>query len=456
MTDIYTKKLVQASFRGVTFGIRAEILTPAGRRIVVHEYPGSNQRFVEDLGEMPPSFRLTAFVSGPNWQTRAYQLEQALRQSGPGRLVMPSFGALDVYALPYRKEMTQDAVGEVRFDLEFAAGRASPGPSKSDLSVEDVYSRGDTARSKLQDALKQAWRGARTVGTAVAAAHDIQRSVEGIVTGVRRAAKAKSLPELLGIAGGMIRNAGSLARNGNTLAGVFGAGTIDNPGLWQSVSMSLSNGAAIEQMAGLTSFGATLSISLVDMASGIETTFTGEVSPTSSFLTTGSNTDAVPVWPDNTQDRRNRNANRQAMVQATRLNALVVAYEQAADATYQSQDDVQLVRSQLEARHERMMRVDVADESLIQSDEAVRQAVEDVRLAALEVLGRKEQSAYFLTTNDHPVASSSLLMAYALYAESLTSVDSLAGRADVLRALNPAMPASRLSGAVTILQERRS
>lgn len=157
MADPRTRQLLPASFKGVSFSVRNEVLTEGGRRIVLHEYPNSSQRFVEDLGEMPPKFSVTAFVHGPDFLDRAALLERALKEEGKGRLSMPTFGVRTLFALSYRKDASQTSVGEIRFDLEFAAGRATSAPIKSPATIESVYAAGDECREAIGDILSIIW-----------------------------------------------------------------------------------------------------------------------------------------------------------------------------------------------------------------------------------------------------------------------------------------------------------
>src|SRR3989304_6773530 len=112
MTDVYTQRLAQASWRGVVFSVRSEDLPSGGRKTALHEFPNSDERFVEDLGEIPQRFTVTAFVHGLDWLERGQALENALRTAGPGRLVLPTFGAWTVWALPYSKTASQTSVGD--------------------------------------------------------------------------------------------------------------------------------------------------------------------------------------------------------------------------------------------------------------------------------------------------------------------------------------------------------
>ena len=53
--------LSPASFRGAQFAV-TNSETSGGRRIVVHQYPGRNTPWAEDMGRGVRRFRLTGFI----------------------------------------------------------------------------------------------------------------------------------------------------------------------------------------------------------------------------------------------------------------------------------------------------------------------------------------------------------------------------------------------------------
>ena len=95
--DFY-ERLRPASWRGVPF----EVLTDSaefGRRIVVHDFVGSDSHYVEDLGRKNREFTITAFLAGSDrngfnpWPQRD-ALIAALEQGGVGELIHPFYGTL--------------------------------------------------------------------------------------------------------------------------------------------------------------------------------------------------------------------------------------------------------------------------------------------------------------------------------------------------------------------------
>ena len=180
-------KLLPASFKDVPFLVRAEAQTEGGRRLVLHDYPNSNKRFIEDLGRIPNKFSITAFVTGHNFQYNADRLEAVLKESGAGVLVMPTFGRANLYALPYKKDTSQQAVGEIKFELTFIAGTAFSGPISSPDSPETVYVKGDAVREKTAESLETLWKEPKETTNAISAEYDLKeyaRAIGKLVTAI--------------------------------------------------------------------------------------------------------------------------------------------------------------------------------------------------------------------------------------------------------------------------------
>lgn len=157
----------------------------------------------------------------------------------------------------------------------------------------------------------------------------------------------------------------------------------------------------------------------------------------------------VPLWPATTAQRIARNDNREAIVYANRVAALVGAYEIAAAQDYRTLEEINEVRSQLESANERLMRVDTQDRDIIQSDDQVRNAVLNLRIAALDVLEQKRQEAFETVTVTRQTPASAFVEAYRLYAEEIVSPDAMQTRAIELRRLNPDKKSTALNGDIT-------
>jgi hypothetical protein len=121
-------RLQKASFRGVEFLWRAQDASE-GRRTEVHQYPGRDNPWVEDLGSQAGVYRIDVFLVGPEYMSARDQLREALNKAGPGDLVHPTLGKLRVAVT--RADLHEDTAeqGMARFDVEFTQTTEPDAPS---------------------------------------------------------------------------------------------------------------------------------------------------------------------------------------------------------------------------------------------------------------------------------------------------------------------------------------
>ena len=85
-------RLLPASFRGAEFYVASHGSDAAGRRVAVHEYPGRDTPYVEDLGRRTSEYTLQAYVLGTDYDRARDALVAACALPGAGRLVHPTLG----------------------------------------------------------------------------------------------------------------------------------------------------------------------------------------------------------------------------------------------------------------------------------------------------------------------------------------------------------------------------
>lgn len=114
----WREQLQAASFRTVGFFVERHDADFA-RRVAVHEYPGQDLPDTEDLGERATTFDLDAYVLGADYMVARDQLITALRKAGPGELVHPYLGRVDVVALGFRLTESTREGGLARLSIRF-------------------------------------------------------------------------------------------------------------------------------------------------------------------------------------------------------------------------------------------------------------------------------------------------------------------------------------------------
>jgi len=86
-------RLLPGSFRGVPFSV-TESSTTFGRRNKLHEYPGRDVPWSEDLGRKAGAWSIECITIGDDYDTARNALIAACNATGPGTLVHPYLGTL--------------------------------------------------------------------------------------------------------------------------------------------------------------------------------------------------------------------------------------------------------------------------------------------------------------------------------------------------------------------------
>ncbi|MDA0148859.1 DNA circularization protein [Vibrio sp. LaRot3] len=133
---------IEASFRGVAFPL-ATVKGKTGRRAIAHEYPKRDGGFTEDNGGVLNNETIRAVFVGPDAEQQFSALIAALNVAGPGELVHPYFGILQVQIgeVDYDFDNEEFYVARVSFQV-FAAG--------NDLTIEKADTQADTSEKAEQ------------------------------------------------------------------------------------------------------------------------------------------------------------------------------------------------------------------------------------------------------------------------------------------------------------------
>ncbi len=134
-----------ASFRGAAFFCEANA-KDNGRRVVVHEFPKSDDPFSEDMGRRARSFTIrgyciTAVKSMGGAYNRDYRtprdaLISALEQQGAGPLILPTYTQSEqVMCTRYRVSEEEKLGGYCVFDMEFAEAGSQPNQASNSTSA---------------------------------------------------------------------------------------------------------------------------------------------------------------------------------------------------------------------------------------------------------------------------------------------------------------------------------
>ena len=123
-----------ASFRGVEFHVRSNEME-AGRRVTVHEYPQRDIPWAEDLGRAARSLTFSGFVVGDDYMDKAKRLLTAMEEAGPGTLIHPWLGTLNVTPKEPARISFPGGLGVAEFSLSFTEAGELTFPAASDSTA---------------------------------------------------------------------------------------------------------------------------------------------------------------------------------------------------------------------------------------------------------------------------------------------------------------------------------
>lgn len=163
-----------ASFRGANFFVeRADSVV--GRRTVTHEFPGREDPYVEDLGRRARRYSLEAYVIGPDYMTARDALRAAFERRGPGRLVHPYWGQLDV-AVEGEIHLVESTAegGMARFSVTLVeVGDAQVAPAVTPDTAARVRAAADAVETELATDFEKSWSVAGAVERVLQAAANL-------------------------------------------------------------------------------------------------------------------------------------------------------------------------------------------------------------------------------------------------------------------------------------------
>ncbi|MEH6478294.1 MAG: DNA circularization N-terminal domain-containing protein, partial [Sneathiella sp.] len=146
--------LQPASYKTVAFEVTSHDLD-TGRRGPVHEYPGRDKPMAEDLGRKAREFTIEGFVIGDDWHKKRDALIAKCEEEGPGKLVHPFFGSMQVENRGCRVSESSKEGRVARFSLTFVEAGENTFPTSSVNTAAAVESSSkslkDAAASSLED-----------------------------------------------------------------------------------------------------------------------------------------------------------------------------------------------------------------------------------------------------------------------------------------------------------------
>ncbi len=392
MADL-AEKFVTASFRGIPFFFRSES-SQEGRKTVTHDFVGSDRRFVEDLGQLPPIFTLDAFVSGPDAFIKRDNLRRVLDTPGSGILSHPVRGTVEVTAKAYSVRSTNTAIGRIDFSLTFETSSTVDEPTVGLATSSTLGNLADTARDTIETVANNTYA-LPTDNSFVDEMFDVNKDASDILERISASIDDLGVREIIDPLIKVVRDSRGLVSNPPSLFDLIKT-------IFRSVS-------------GLGDLQHYLSL--------IETVLN------------------IPSITGDTVRRNKRIAAYGALVSAYQVNALAGAYQAATAVDYDTVPDLEQAEALLGDAFSDVVEMPVAGS--IVTDPDVNAGLLQMRSLVADLFDAKEQLVWKVETFD-PVQLGFAATTYRLYG----SLDNL----DLIKRLNPSVNASNPEGAVQVVR----
>lgn len=181
----------KAFFDGATFYVDMAELS-ASRRIIAHEYPGSENHDLEDLGRNATRLEVTAYFVSETADVDSAALISRLARAGAGLLSIPMFGTFRARAKESRPSWNRQALNYVGFPVTFLEEGSAGAPIPAGLGEAILGQMGGALASALGAAISAALAGAPISGFARS---DMLAEVASLAGLVETARLAATLPD---------------------------------------------------------------------------------------------------------------------------------------------------------------------------------------------------------------------------------------------------------------------
>jgi len=390
-------QLQAGSFRGITFLVESTT-TNAGRKTVSHEYPNSNIRYVEDLGESQEIYQITGIISGNNYIQDRDALILALKTAGRGELVHPFFGSIQVTAKPYSLSENLTSLGIARFSMTFEKSDESIYPSVSSNNISLINEKTSSLADLIGQDLANIFNVRKNYPLNFLSAKQILTGITDSM-GINADNILKVADEISSFSGfllGFTENINNNINSPSTLASEFEL-------LFQSFSTIGQNARdQFELLESLFNYG--------DDESSIQQT---------------------------TVQNIERETNRQIINSSINLSALAYAYNTVPQLSFTTDEDVQDIQDRLDAQFDYTMLNNNATDDTIQS-------LKDLRVEVKKHLEQQSVNAFKISTIITPEIPMSILC-YQYYGST--------NNTQTLLDLNNTIDSSFVSGNIKILTQ---
>ena len=420
---------VQCKYKNTTIFINKESITSLGQKRIVHDYPGSGQRYLEAMGQVPKEFEVDITFSGLTYQDDFNEFKALLQDPNPGTLVMPTFGIINnVVALPSSAVHNYSEYLCIVMTVKFSETIQQPTPTSIPPTPEDTFNLGNIAWNNIISNLT----GGLITPSSINNALTLQRDIVAVVN---------NITQLIGfsqVAAGYISALAVVTSNPSKITNLlFGIPA----GFMSYVYQNNTSANQLSQYASLASVGNNLPTNIYEISQGI-------IMPTFPLKAGQLQSLSIPFWAGATLEQQQRNNNRFMIINAVRLWALIMMCEAAVTTTFTT------VQSVINARNQ----IDYLFNQIIEQDQTgvlipwMKQSMEQVQMSAYNNLNQIQGTAFNTQLITLEKSMSAAVLAYELYGEYCNSESDLLNYKNILISLNPSQPQHYFSGSVNVIQ----
>lgn len=415
----------QASFRGVPFYTEMESDEEFGRRLAIHDYPNSSNRYAEDTGGFADHIRVSGCVMGQDAVTQYQRLKTACNQQGHGELVLSVLGSFKIKCGKCSATCnTSESTEKITFDLEFYGSEDVPKADIDSFTGLGCFGLADNCFDAMNQYLNNNFGFLKSDVIASLMKGDLLGMCNSLL-GMSGLVDPQDLKDFQKAINTIQKNASRFlyqAENlGNMLFGDYGAWRIMAP------SAHYQGGAnALNDIANIANYyGNTLSTDPVKM-------------PDTPENITLNNNGGKSKWNETTSNRRHRNRQRELLISIHKLSALIIGYLILANIHFDTSEEATDARDTLEYAYCKLVHgqnsVKPTDSVfspidlngyILHQDGAIMQSFEQLRVYALKTLDNAENIAYRVQKINVNEATSVLNLAYLTQAENIHSENDL-------------------------------
>ncbi len=361
------EQLHAASFNNIGFLVK-KATTTGGRKVVSHEYVRSDRRFVEDLGLDNRIFKIKGVITGEDYLIKRENLLRQLELPGQGILLHPLYGRVTVTALPYSIDEDLQKTGMAIITMTFQESVAQSQPLPETFPSNALAQQNS---SVLNGFVKNGY----------VTRFQIPENVFGNF--------ADAINQNINV-GDFFRSA------------LSAQGPVGNTSEFERALKDFDDNT-VTFVTNPSSF----TNSSEDLFNQIQTLFD---TPEDSFqfLSTGFVFNSVGInLESETPSNRQRENNRKATVDFTRIMSLSAAYNQAAQITFQLQDDLLDTKEQLDTAFNDIVNENRAENNSLDQLEALRDTVnkifnqQSVNLFRIETINVQTQPVALIAFNHY-------------------------------------------------------